>query len=341
MSSLLADPVVDCVVPIFIPPLGVDQDAVAAAIVRAARERSDKPVLAVLMGRQGLSEWRAELHDAGIPTYIFPESAARAIAALNRHREMSQRPRETAAPLQVDYAAARATLDTARSAGRGCLTESESLMLLAAYGIPVERARVATTREAAIVIACELGFPVVMKVVSRDISHKSDVGGVVLGINDEQEAAQAYDAIMRETKQHAPTARVDGVLVMRRVTGGRETIVGVTRDPSFGPLVMFGLGGIYAEVLRDVVFRIAPLTALDARAMVNGIRGLALLDGVRGQDPSDKAALCDVVRRIAQLAIDFPEIAEVDVNPLLAFHDHVVAVDCRVILTGARTNGRG
>lgn len=335
MASLLADPIVDCVVPIFIPPLGIDQEAVAAAIVRAARDRPEKPVLAVLMGRQGLSEWRAELRDAGIPTYIFPESAARAVAALNRHREMSQRPRETATPLPVDQTTARAVIDAARTAGRTRLTESEALELLALYGVPVERARARSTREAAVDAARELGFPVVMKVMSAGISHKSDVGGVVMDIADKTEAAQAYDSIMRAAQRHAPAARVDGVLVMRQASGGRETIVGVTRDPTFGPLVMFGLGGIYAEVLHDVVFRIAPVTPLDARAMVNGIRGVALLNGVRGQRSVDKEALCDVIRRVAQLAIDHPEIAELDVNPLLAFEDRVVAVDARVVLGAA------
>lgn len=333
ISSLLRDPMVDCVVPIFIPPLGVDQEAVARAIVEAARERPDKPVLAVLMGRKGLSEWRAELHDAGIPTYIFPESAARAIAALNRHREMAGRPRETAAPLQVDHASARAIIDRARREERARLNELQALALLEAYGVPVTRALLATSRESAVLAVCELGFPAVMKVVSPDIVHKTDVGGVVLGITDERAAAEAYDCIISETGHRAGSARIEGVLVARQLEGGRETIVGVARDATFGPVVMFGLGGIYAEVLRDVVFRIGLLTQADAHAMVYGIRGSALLGGVRGQPPADRPALEDVVRRVAQLAVDFPEIAELDVNPVLAFEHNVVAADCRVVLS--------
>ena len=332
MSALLSDPLIDCVVPIFIPPLGIDQNAVAGAIVRAARARADKPVLAVLMGRQGLAEWRAELHDAGIPTYIFPESAAHAIAVLNRHRELSERPRETVAPLEVNWAAARTILTAARTEGRTRLSESQAMALLEAYGVPIEPVRFADNREAALTAACELGFPVVMKVVSPEISHKSDVGGVALEISDEHELTAAYDRMMSDVARAAPEARIDGVIVMRRVTGGRETIVGVTRDPMFGPLVMFGLGGIYAEVLRDVVFRIAPLTPEEARDMIEGIRGKALLAGVRGQRAVDRNALEDVVRRIARLAVDFPEIAELDVNPLLAFENRVLAVDARVVL---------
>jgi acetyltransferase len=289
------------------------------------------------MGRKGLSEWRAELHDAGIPTYIFPESAARAIAALNRYREMSRRPRETPAPLPVDLAAAAAVIADARREGRLRLSELQALALLEAYGIPVTRARFASSREAAVAAACELGFPVVMKIVSPDIAHKTDAGGVALGITDEHEATVAYDRIISEAGHRAAGARVEGVLVARQVDaeGARETIVGMARDPLFGPLVMFGLGGIYAEALRDVVFRIAPLTWRDARDMVSGIRGAAVLDGVRGQPAVDRERLHDVIRRVAQLAADFPEISELDVNPVLAFEHHVVAVDCRVLLSAA------
>lgn len=336
ITTLLKDPAVDCVVPIFIPPLGIDQEAVATAIVDAARERPDKPVLAVLMGRQGLREWRAELRDAGIPTYIFPESAARAIAALNRHREMTQRVRKPSTPLKVDRAAARAIIDGARRQGRERLSEVLALGLLHAYGVPVTPARMATTREQAVLAAREIDFPVVMKVVSPDVSHKTDVGGVVLDITDERAAAAAYDSIVREVGCRAAGARIEGVLVAQQIRGGRETIVGVTRDPTFGPVVMFGLGGVFAEVLHDVVFRIAPLTAADARTMVSGIRGAAILTGTRGQPAVHRLALQDVVRRVAQLAVDFPEIKELDVNPVLAFEHSVVAADCRVVLTAAK-----
>ena len=332
IASLLRDPAIDTVVPIFIPPLGVDQDAVADAIVQSAREAPEKPVLAVMMGRQGLPEWRAQLHRAGIPTYIFPESAARAIAALARHREAAESPREIATPLPVDHGRAAGIIANARREGRDRLTTHQALELLASYGIPVTPARFASTREQAVSAACEIGFPVVMKVESREIAHKTDVGGVVLRIEDEKHAAAAYDSIMSSVKARQPGARVDGVLVARQVSGGRETIVGMTRDPSFGPLVMFGLGGIYAEVLRDVVFRIAPLTPRDARAMTDGIRGAALLGATRGQPPVDIASLHDVIRRVSQLAIALPEIVELDVNPLLASDRSIVAADARVVL---------
>jgi len=335
MSALLKDPEVDCVVPIFIPPLGVDQDAVATSICDAVRETPGKPVLAVLMGRKGLTEWRSEMHAAGIPTYIFPESAARAIAALNRHRERAERGRETPAPLEVDRPSAAAIIARARHERRTRLSELEALGLLQAYGIPTVRARFAPTRELAVLAACELGFPVAMKVVSPDIVHKTDCGGVVLDVNGERNVAAAFDRLMETVQRRAPTARIDGVLVELQVDGGIETVAGVSRDPSFGPLVMFGLGGVYVEALHDVVFRIAPLNAREAREMVTGVRGAAILAGVRGRPAVDREALIDVVRRVSQLAVDFPEIGELDVNPVLAFEHKVVAVDCRVALQAA------
>jgi acetyl coenzyme A synthetase (ADP forming)-like protein len=332
MTALLRDPVVDCVVPIFIPPLGIDQEAVAEAITEASRANPDKPVLAVLMGRKGLSEWRAEMHASGIPTFIFPESAARAIAALNRHREMAALERDTPDPLPVNRAAAEQIIARARNEGQLRLTAVDALAVLSAYGIPSAGIRFAATHELAVRAACDIGFPVVMKVVSSTIVHKTDVGGVVLDIRDEREAANAHGTLLAAVKQRAPDAVIEGVLVQQRMQGGVETIVGATRDASFGALVMFGLGGVYVEALHDVVFRIAPLTARDARAMLAGVRGAAILDGVRGQPAVDRGRLEAVILRVSQLMTDFPAIAELDLNPVLAFADRVVAVDCRVVL---------
>lgn len=334
MSALLQDPAIDCVLSIFIPPLGIDQEEVTRAIADAARANPDKPVLAVLMGQEGLADARAKMAKVGIPTYMFPESAARAIAALNRHRENAERVRRPSAELDVDRPAARAVLDAARREGRTRLSEVQALALLQSYGVPVVATKFAASRPAAVDAATEIGYPIVMKVVSPEIVHKTDVGGVVLDIRSAEEAGAAYDGIVRDVRRRAPDARVQGVLVTRQLRGGRETIVGVTRDPAFGPLVMFGLGGVFTEVLRDVVFRIAPLTQADARNMVDGIRGSAILTGIRGHPAVNRLALQDVVRRVSQLAVDFPEIAELDVNPVLAFEHEVVAADARVVLGG-------
>jgi acetyltransferase len=334
LEALLRDPGVDAAVAIFTPPMGVGQRVVGDAIVAAAATRPEKPVLAVLMGRDELAQGKEALHEAGIPAFVFPESAARALAALSRQREWLERGPDEPAPLPVDRARAAAILARARDAGRDRLPEQDALALLDAYGIPVAPARLARSDEEAACLAAELGGPVVMKVVSPQVVHKSDVGGVRVGIATPDEAREAWGDIVRRVGAAVPGATIEGVLVQRMVSGGRETIVGVTRDRLFGPLVMFGLGGIFVEALRDVVFRLAPIGPRDAAAMVGGIRGARILSGMRGLPPSDTGALAESVRRVAQLAADFPEIAELDVNPLLAFETGVVAVDGRVRLEG-------
>ncbi len=337
LSAVLADPGVDAGVAIFLP-LGVRQEEVAEAIVSVAAQHPAKPVLAVLMGREGLPEGRAELHRAGIPAYIFPESAARGLAALRRHREWRARPAVAVQRLDVDDACARRILAGPARDGRRKLTELEALQLLAAYGIRTARAALARDVEEAVSRAAEIGYPVALKIMSPQIVHKTDVGGVRLGIASAVElrvaAAEMLDAVTRAAP-HAPLA---GMLVQQMITGGRETIAGMTRDRGFGAVVMFGLGGVFVEALNDVVFRLAPIHALDAHDMIHGIRGAAVLDGVRGAPPADFAALVDVLLRVSQLATDFPEIGELDINPLLAYPSGALAVDARVLLAARRAD---
>ena len=336
ITTMLDDPGIDAVVPIFIPPLNTDQESVAEAIAAAARTNPAKPVLPVLMGRRGLPEGRAELHAAGIPAYVFPESAARALAALSRYREWRARPPVAPAPLDVDRDAAAAIVRRAAGEGREHLSELEALHLLAAYGVPVAEARVAAGPDAAVDAARAIGFPVVLKVVSPDIVHKSDVGGVRVGVRSPEEVRSAYDAMLAEVASRQPDARVEGVLVQRQQAGGRETILGVVRDPVFGPLVMFGLGGVFVEVMRDVVFRIPPLDERTAGEMVRAIRSIGILTGARGTARSDVAAIADALRRLGQLAEDHPQIAELDVNPLVALEEGAVALDARVRLAAPK-----
>jgi acyl-CoA synthetase (NDP forming) len=174
-----------------------------------------------------------------------------------------------------------------------------------------------------------------MKIQSADIVHKSDVGGVVLNIEDAEHARRAYAQMLEGVTHAVPNATIEGIVLQRMATGGVETLVGMSRDPLFGPLVAFGLGGIFVEALRDVVFRIAPLGCRDAEDMLDGIRGRAMLTGIRGRPEVSRAGLVDVLCRVSRLAIDFPEIEELDVNPLLAFSDRVVAVDARMRVRSA------
>lgn len=336
LAALLADPSIDAVVPIFVPPFGVKQEDVAEAI-RGAASNADKPVVAVLMGRDGLPQGRAELQDAHIPTYIFPESAARALATLNRHVEWASRPVAALTPLDdIDRDVARCIIDTARREAREQLTQVEALALLDAYGVPTARHQLARNADDAACIASTIGFPVALKIVSTDVVHKSEVGGVKIGLTSELEVRTACVQMIAAVRAAEPAARITGVLVQEMVSGGRETIVGVTRDETFGPLVMFGVGGVFVEALRDVAFRIAPIDENEALAMMSSIRGAQLLEAFRGMPAVNRAALARVIRRISELATDHPEILELDVNPVVASAHQAVAVDARVRVSRTR-----
>jgi acetyl coenzyme A synthetase (ADP forming)-like protein len=332
LEAVLTDANVDATLAVFVPPLGVRQEDVAESIVAAAANHVQKPVLAVLMGSQGLPQGRAELHKASIPAYVFPESAARGLAALRRQREWIERPVGPAPSIAVDRARAARALTPDAIGKDGKLGEWHCLELLAAYGIPVVDSRLVDGPDAAAEAADAIGGAVALKVVSPDILHKTDVGGVRLGLATPRDVRTAAAELLANVQDAAPGAVVRRLLVQRMASGGRETIVGINRDPAFGPLVMFGLGGIYVEALRDVVFRIAPIGALEADDMIHAIRGVRLLEGMRGAPPVDFAALIDVLLRVSQLAIDHPEIRELDVNPLLAFPSGAQVVDARVLI---------
>lgn len=221
----------------------------------------------------------------------------------------------------------------ARAQNRRLLNEVEAKALLAAAGVPVVPTRLARSREEAVAIAREAGFPVVLKVVSNEITHKSDVGGVKLGLQDDAAVAEAFDSILASVKAAAPQATVEGVAVQKMAPAGTEVIVGVNSDPQFGPVLMFGLGGILVEVLEDVSFRIVPIEPRDARQMVREIKGAKLLQGFRGQPPADIAALEDLLLRVSQFVEAHPDVAELDLNPVFAYPDGAVAVDARIVLS--------
>lgn len=331
LDIVLHDPNVDAAIAIFVPPVQVDTGAVATGIAEIVGRHEDKTVLACLMGKKGVHGGMTELKRHNIPAFMFPESAARALAAMVRYRRWRERPLGDVVELEADSARARAAIDSARRDGREHLTLGEVEEVLGAYGIPLVESRFASSPEAAVVAAESLGWPVVLKVESPSVIHKSDVGGVRLGLEDADEVRGAYS----EIEAAIGPGRMEGVRVQRMIEGGRETVIGMTSDRTFGPLVMFGLGGIYVEVLGDVVFRIAPISTIDAREMVRSLRGDALLAGVRGEGPVAYEALEDAIRRVSQLVLDLPEIAEMDVNPFLAFpeRERCVAVDGRIRLS--------
>ncbi|MDI7275662.1 MAG: acetate--CoA ligase family protein, partial [Anaerolineae bacterium] len=204
-----------------------------------------------------------------------------------------------------------------------------------AYGLRVPKSRLAGSAEEAVRYAEEIGYPVVMKIASPDILHKSDIGGIKVGVMGAGDVRDAFDLLVYRATRYMPDAQIWGVQVQEMVTGAKETIIGMSRDPQFGPMMMFGLGGIYVEVLKDVTFRIAPLSDLEAREMIREIRSYHLLQGVRGERASDVEAVAETILRISQLVTDFPEIVELDVNPLLVREAGAgaVAVDMRLVLS--------
>jgi acetyl coenzyme A synthetase (ADP forming)-like protein len=330
LDRVLEDDGIDAAIAAFVPPLGVRQQDVAQAIVDAKNGHPEKPVLAVLMGRQGLPQGRAELHEAGVPGYIFPESAAKALAAMYRYRQWLERPEGTFREFDVDRDAVKQIIADARSTGTEHLAGPDALAVFKAYGIPVLESRIVDSADAAAEAAEALGLPVVMKVESPDIVHKTDVGGVVVDLRTAEEVRVEYDAMMNRVRDAKPDAEVNGVLIQPFVRGGRETIIGGTTDPTFGPLIMFGLGGVYVEAMKDVVFRVHPLTDLDAQQMVKSIRGYSVLQGVRGEPPSDEEAITDVIQRVSQLMGENREISELDINPFLVQPEGGVALDARI-----------
>ena len=223
----------------------------------------------------------------------------------------------------------------ARAAGRTLLTEVESKQLLHDAGVPVTLSRLATTADEAASTASALGFPIVLKIVSPDIAHKSDVGGVALGLDDADAVRAAYQAMMEKVKANAPGARIEGVAVQQMAASGTEVIIGTTTDPQFGPVMMFGLGGIFVEVMKDVAFRIIPLEARDASQLVREIKAFPVLEGVRGQAGADLAALEKMILQVSEFALQHPEVSELDLNPVIARPDGAIAVDARVVLAEA------
>ena len=234
--------------------------------------------------------------------------------------------------MEIDKAKVRQILDAARAAGRDALTAPEGKEICDAYGIAVPREGVAASAGEARQMAADMGFPVVMKIVSPDILHKTEAGGVLVGVKSAEEAEEAYDIIVGNARNYKPDAQILGVQVQQMVKGGQEVIIGSVTDGSFGKLVAFGMGGVLVEVLKDITFRLAPATRDDALSMLDGIQAAEMLKGVRGSDPVDREALAGMIVRVSQLVSDFPEISELDLNPVFASKDSAIAADVRIMV---------
>lgn len=333
LSAALADAGVDAVLVLFTPQANSGPEATAEVIVRLARD-CGKPVAASFMGGASIGGALEILNRGKIPNYSFPERAVTSLAAMYRQFQWQQRPLPTYRSFAVDKERVSTLFSKVREAGRVELGEIEAREVMEAYGMRLPASRLARTPDEAAAFAAEIGFPVVMKISSPDILHKSDVGGVKVGIKDAAEARDSFELIEYRARKYSASARIWGVLVQQMVPKGREVLVGVTRDLQFGPLVAVGMGGIYVEVLKDIAFRLAPISQEEVHEQLRSIRTYPLLRGVRGEPPADIAAVEEAVLRVSQLVTDFPEIVEMDINPLVVHGagQGAIVLDARIIL---------
>jgi acetyltransferase len=311
-----ADPAVNSLIVVLTPQAMTQPEATALAIGQVAAE-SGITTLAVFMGDRSVAAAVEVLRENRIPSYVFPERAAATLGAMERHRTQLQRPESVLPVYEVDRASVHYAIDHARQAGRTFITESSAQSVASAYGIRVPAAGLAADRAAARELAARIGYPVVMKIASPDILHKSDIGGIALGLGTQEDLDAAYEGIMHNVRHRMPDATVWGVTIQEEVPTGREVIIGVDRDPEFGPVLMFGLGGVFVEVLKDVTFRLCPVTPAEALEMVGEIRGAGILRGARGAPPADIDSIVDVICRVSSLAMEFDDVSELDINPLI------------------------
>jgi len=336
LNQVVADPHVDGLMVVLTPQAMTEIDATAQAIGELSRA-TEKPILACFMGEARVQSGIAILNRYGVPNYSFPERAARALRAMSESRRICGRPKPEFVNFDVDRQAVAQVFARVRSEDRVTMGDFEARSILEAYGLRIPLSEIAETPDYAIEIAARIGYPVVLKIASPDILHKTDVGGVKVGLSNEEEVRDAFELMVYRAERYLPEARILGCQVQQMVPAGLEILVGMNRDPQFGPLVTFGLGGIYVETLKDVSFRIAPFSPVEAGEMLAEIRAHALLDGVRGKPAADKEAIINTLLRIGQLVMDFPEITELDINPLMVYPrgQGAIAIDMRLALAAS------
>ena len=331
LDTVLSDPEVDAALVIYLPFLGLKDTAVAQAVCRAKEKHPDKPLIGVFMTDNAFF---STLSDAkpNVPFFMYAEEAVDALAQLCRQSDWVKTPAGRIPSFEFDTAKIQGLFDTLKQQGREELTTQESLAVIASCGIHVCRSKLAATEKEVLLAAREIGYPIVMKMVSETTSHKTDVGGVRVNITDEAMLRREYGDLMKKLKDKNLIEGLKGVLIQEQVRGRREMVCGMSVDPQYGPLMMFGLGGIFVEVLKDITFRVAPLTDADAKDMVRSVRSYALLKGARGTTPANIEQIEETLLRLSQLAVKFPQVCELDINPLMISETtgEAVAVDARI-----------
>lgn len=335
LMEVLKAPSVHSALVILTPTAFTEVEKIARAIVRTTK-KFRKPVLCCFLGVYDVSKGLDILEENGIPTYRFPESAARVLSELTRFTDWLQRPRTEFKNFRVNRAKAARVISHVKSQGRVFLMEHEAYDILEAYGFPVVEYSLASNEAKAVRAAEQIGFPVVLKIASPDVIHKFDFGGVVLDIGDKTGVRRAYREILTRVRKKNPAAEIIGVVVEQMAAKGKEVILGMNRDPQFGPILMFGLGGIYVEALEDVSFRLAPIRERTAEMMISRTKTHKLLKGFRGEPAYDISAIAECLKRLSQLVTEMEEIKEMDINPLVVFENGrgCAAIDARIILKG-------
>ena len=336
LHLILEHPNVGSVVTMCTPSATLNYDDLARVLVNMSEQFPSKTILASLMGLAEGMENRRIMSEGGIPYYLYSEPAIRTLKAMYDFKKWADEASTKRDTLQFskDTAKVKSIFENVRKMGRSNLLEEEGYEVLEAYGFPTPKSILCTTEQECMSAANQIGYPLVMKIVSPDIIHKSDAGGVKVGIKTDDELKNSFRTITENALKYKSDAKIKGVLVQEMVKSAKETILGASQDPTFGPVIMFGLGGIYVEVLKDVVFRIVPIDEKEAINMVESIKTIKLLKGVRGEKSSDLKAIADSLQRLSQLVVDFPEIKEFDINPLLVLEEGKGArvVDARIIL---------
>ena len=320
LNEVLQHKNVGSVISMCTPSATLNYDKLAEVIVKMSKKYK-KTMLASLMGLdEGITN-REILAAGDVPYYTYAEGSIRALNAMLSFVDWVKAPDGTVTEFEVDKDKVSSVLDKVKSEGRTNLLEDEGREILDAYGFPLPNSAVAATEDEAVDAANKIGYPIVMKIASPQIVHKSDAGGVKVNLTNDDEVRSGFKTIMENAKKYDSNAEIKGVLIVEMIKGGKEMIIGSKLEPGMGPVVMLGMGGIYVEILKDVTFRLAPLTDQEANDMISSIKTKKLLDGVRGEKPSDINKLSECIQRLSQLVTDFTEIKELDMNPVLVMED--------------------
>jgi len=320
LENVLSHKDVGTVITMCTPSATLDYNKLAEVIVKMSKKHK-KTMLASLMGLDEGIKNREIMADGDVPYYTYAEGAIRTLKAMLKFVDWINTPEGKITKFEVDKDKVKEIFDMVKKEGRTSLLEEEGLQILQIYGFPLPKSTLAKTESDAVKTAKEIGYPVVMKIASPQIIHKSDAGGVKVGLSNDKEVENAFKEIVENAKKYDNNAVIKGVLVVEMVKGGKEMIIGSKLEPGFGPVIMLGMGGIYVEILKDVTFRLAPVTEREADDMISSIKTQKLLKGVRGEKPSDIKKLSDCIQRLSQLVTDFKEIKELDMNPVLVMEE--------------------